>query len=145
MHLHVSGEAACRPIEHAYVSCTVKRLAVKVDLRGNSEGLFSELSQEANCPPASASELAGSEDVVAVALYAGRFLRPSDLWRQPRHGRVEARWFPGRTLRLSRLGRTSQRKISSAAREHRFVEVKSELRLHACTVCVHLSVGAVVF
>ena len=50
---------------------------------------------------------------------AGGFLRRSDLWRQPRHGRVEDDRLSGRALQLSRLGRPSQRALSAAARQHR--------------------------
>ena len=41
----------------------------------------------------------------AAVHHAGGLLLRSDLWRQPRHGRVEADRLPGRALRLSRLGR----------------------------------------
>src|SRR3979411_2824452 len=43
--------------------------------------------------------------------------RPA-VWRQPRHGRVEDDRLPRRALQLSRLGRSPQRALSAAAREH---------------------------
>ena len=50
--------------------------------------------------------------------HAGGFLRRSALWWQPRHGRLENDRLSRRALQLSRLGRTPQRTLSAAAREH---------------------------